>query len=108
MNFKDIIADDVDKVFFNEKEFAESVIIDGKTVPIITDDDALSERTDVTAMALSDGERLIFIKVKDMVRLPQIGDKLIMDTKEWFIRHVAVNVGVYELRIGRDSVAHYV
>jgi hypothetical protein len=102
MNFKDAIAEDVDKVFFNEDEFAESAIVDGKSVPIILDDDALQGKSDVYAMGLAEGERLIFIKEKDLHRLPQPGEQMTISGKQWYVRHAVSNAGVFELRIGRD------
>jgi hypothetical protein len=102
MDFKDVIAEDVDKVFFNTNEFAENAMIDGKSVPIILDDDALQGKSDVYAMGLADGERLIFIKEKDLRRLPQPGEQMTIGDKQWYVRHAVSNAGVFELRIGRD------
>jgi hypothetical protein len=102
MDFKDVIAADIDNVFFETKEFAENVMIDGKSVPIILDDDALQGKSDVYAMGLAEGERLIFIKEKDLHRLPQPGEQMTIDNKQWYVRHAVSNAGVFELRIGRE------
>jgi hypothetical protein len=102
MNFKDAMAEDVDKVFFNDSEFAENAMIDGKSVPIIFDDDALQGKSDVYAMGLADGERLVFIKEKDLRRLPQPGEQMTINDKQWYVRHALSNAGVFELRIGRE------
>jgi hypothetical protein len=104
MDFKDVAADDIDNVFFETKEFAENVVIDGKSVPIILDDDALQGKSDVYAMGLSEGERLIFIKEKDLRRLPQSGEQMTIGDKQWYVKHAVSNAGVFELRIGRERV----
>ena len=52
MNFRDAIAVDIDKIFFEPNEFAENVIIDGKSVPIILDNDALQGMSELYAMGL--------------------------------------------------------
>ena len=100
MSLKDVIASDIDNVFFETKEFAENVIIDGKSVPIITDNDALQGLSDLYAMGLAEGEQFIFIKEKDMKRLPLPGHKLLKDGEQWYVRHAIRNEGVYALRIG--------
>jgi hypothetical protein len=103
MDFKDVVAADIDNVFFDTKEFAENAIIDGKSVPIILDDDALQGKSDVYAMGLAEGERLIFIKEKDLRRLPQPGEQMTIGDKQWYVRHAVSNAGVFELRIGREQ-----
>jgi hypothetical protein len=102
MDFKDAMAADIDNVFFGGNEFAEHEIIDGKSVPIILDDDALQGKSEVYAMGLAEGERLIFIKEKDMYRLPQPGDQMTIGDKQWYVRHSLSNQGVFELRIGQE------
>jgi hypothetical protein len=103
MDFKDAIAADIDKVFFTDEEFAENAMIDGKSVPIILDDDALQGKSDVYAMGLAEGERLIFIKEKDLRRLPQPGEQMTIGDKQWYVKHAVSNAGVFELRIGREQ-----
>jgi hypothetical protein len=104
MDFKDAVAADIDNVFFETKEIAENAMIDGKSVPIILDDDALQGKSDVYAMGLSEGERLIFIREKDLRRLPQPGEQMTVGDKQWYVRHSISNAGVFELRIGRERV----
>jgi hypothetical protein len=104
MDFKGAVAADIDNVFFEAKEFAESAMIDGKSVPIILDDDALQGKSDVYAMGLAEGERLIFIKEKDLHRLPQPGEQMTIGDKQWYVRHSLSNMGIYEIRIGRDRI----
>jgi hypothetical protein len=102
MDFKDAVAADVDNVFFNTEEFAENAIIGGKNVPVLFDDDALQGKSDVYAMGLAEGERLIFIKEKDLRRLPQPGEQMTIGDKQWYVRHTVSNAGVYEIRIGHE------
>jgi len=104
MDFKDTVAADIDNVFFETGEFADNAIIDGKSVPVIFDDDALNGKSDVYAMGLAEGEQLIFIKQKDLFRLPQPGEQMTINGKQWYVRHSLSNKGVYEIRIGCDRV----
>jgi hypothetical protein len=104
MDFKDAAAADVDNVFFETKEFADTVLIDGRSVPIILDNDALQGMSELYAKGLSEGEQFIFIKEKDMHRLPQVGEELEKDGKEWYIRHAVSEMGVFAIRIGRERL----
>jgi len=104
MGFKETVAADVDNVFFQTDEFAESVIIDGKTVPIVLDNDLLKGMTELYAKGLAEGEQFIFIKAKDMFRLPQSGERLTKEGKNWFIRDAVSEMGVYGIRIGRTQL----
>jgi len=104
VTFSEQVKADTDNVFFNTGEFAETVIIDGRPVPIIRDDDALNGKSDVYAMGLAEGEQFIFVREGDMFRLPQPGEQLTKEGKQWYIRHAVRNMGVFELRIGRDRV----
>jgi hypothetical protein len=104
MDFKDAVAADIDNVFFQTNEFSETILIDGNNVPIIYDTDALQGLSDIYAMGLAEGEQFIFIKEKDMHRLPQPGDLLTKGGKKLYVMHSVSDMGVYGLRIGRDQV----
>ena len=107
MDFKDMVAADVDNVFFNNSEFSEEVIIDGRTVPIILDNDALSGMSDIYAQGLADGEQFIFIKQKDLHRLPQPNDRMTKDGEDYYVRHAVSDQGIFALRIGRGIANEY-
>ena len=104
MSLKDAIFSDIDNVFFQLNDFAETVVFDGKEIPVIKDSQTLNEKTDLYAMGLSQGEELRYVRAADMPRRPNRGDQLTEDGKQWYIRHVVDNYGVYELRIGRDVI----
>jgi hypothetical protein len=101
MGFKEIATADIDNVFFQDDEFAETAIIDGKSVPIIQDNDKLNRNSEIYAQGLAEGEQLIFIKGKDLRRLPQPGERIVINEKQWYIKHALSNAGVFEIRIGR-------
>jgi len=104
MSFKEQIEADIENVFFETNEFSENVIIDGRSVPIILDNDALQGVSELYAMGLAEGEQFIFIKEKDLGRLPQPGDQLSKDGKQWYVRHAVCEMGVFAIRIGREQV----
>jgi len=104
MGFKDTVAADIDNVFFNEAEFAEVAIIDGRPVPIILDDDVLNGKMEAYALGQAEGEQLIFIKEKDMNHFPLPGEQITIKGINWYIKHPISNMGVYELRITRNQI----
>ena len=108
MSLKDVIASDVDDVFFDTDEFAEEAIVNGKPVPLIPDNDALNGKSDVYAAGLSEGEQLIFIKEKDLPRRPMEGEQITINNQQWYVRHLLSNMGVFEIRIGRNQHGGYI
>lgn len=106
MSLKDLIASDIDNVFFNTEEFADIYIIDGRDVPVVQDDNRILEKSDISALGTALGEGLIFIKEKDMPRLPSGGEEMNINNKKWYVRDAKNNKGVYEIRIGRERVPY--
>jgi len=104
LTLKDVINHDREDVFMNTDEIAEYANIDGKQVKIVADTYALNDKSDVYALGISEGERLIFIKEEDISREPLIGDQLTINGKEWYVRHSIFDTGIYELRIGRERI----
>ena len=103
MDFKDAVAADIENVFFRTDEFAEMAVIDGKPVPLVSDEDALNGKTDEYAKGLSQGDRLIFVKVKDLKRRPNVDEQIEVFGEKWKVQHCVLNVGVYEIRIRRNK-----
>lgn len=104
MTLKDNIAADIDAVFFNLDDFADTYNVDGREIPVAQDDDRILEKTDISALGTSLGEGLIFIKVADMTRPPTGGDQISINDKKWYVRNIVNNMGVYEIRIGREQL----
>lgn len=104
MSLKDLIASDLNSVFFLIDDLAGMYNVDGREIPVVQDDNRILEKTDISALGTSLGEGLIFIKAADMPRLPLGGDRIKINGKEWYVRNAVDNLGVYEIRIGRDLV----
>ena len=60
--FKDIIANDIDNVFFNLSEFAEKMTIDGKELPLIVDSESQSYEKSLEDLERGVGNILIYVK----------------------------------------------
>lgn len=101
--FKDMLAGDIDNVFFNIDELADTYDIDGRKISVVQDDDRILEKTDMSLLGTALGDGLIFIKAKDMPRMPGGGNQLMINDEPWYVRTCVHNNGVYEIRIGRNQ-----
>lgn len=103
MNFKDTVLNDINDVFFNSDEFAESHNIDGRVVSCIVDNDRLMERSKKEFDGIYVGEMLIFVKATDIGRELTQGMPLIVDNKQMYIFSVREDDGIYEIILNRNS-----
>lgn len=103
MNFKDTVLNDINNVFFNAAEFAESHEIDGQTVNCIVDNDRLIERSKKEFDGIYVGEMLIYVKVSDIPRELKQNMPLMVDKKQMFIFSVREDDGIYELILSRNA-----
>jgi hypothetical protein len=103
MNFKDTVLNDINNVFFNAGEFAESHNIGGKVVNCIIDNDRLMERSKKEFDGIYVGELLIFVKTADIeIELSQ-GMPLIIDKKQMYIFSLREDDGIYEIILSRNA-----
>ena len=102
MTFKELAASDIDAVFLNSDEFANTVIFNGIELKCVIDDDRLLERND-TAPGVYLGERLIFTKSSDLPGKPAVGSRATIDGRAWFVTSVTDNAGMYEIRLGANK-----
>ena len=91
MNFKDIVKNDINNVFFNDDEFAGSIIINGKTISVVVDSDRLIERSQKEYEGISIGEILYYIRVKEFNKKPSEGEVQIFNGKQMYITNCKEN-----------------
>lgn len=107
MGFKDIIKDDIQKVFFNADEFSETHTIDGREMRAIIDSMELLEREKSKSSQYTDGlyldQNLIYIPVEDYGPRPRIGKSLLLDgKKQYIITDIQEENGVYSFTLERN------
>jgi hypothetical protein len=82
MSFKDILAADIDKVFLNTDEFAESHLIDKETVICILDEDKSSvNKID----GVYNMRRRLFISAKTLGYRPEPEQKIRVDDDYYYV-----------------------
>ncbi|KJF27911.1 hypothetical protein [Clostridium aceticum] len=107
-NFKDFLSSDLDNVFFNEDEFAETHTVDGKEMKVIVDNDALTERklssrTSKPSDGVYVGDILFHVMAKVYEGRPAIGKILKFDGKLYRISDFQEEEGMYTITIVRNK-----
>ena len=95
--FKECAAEDIDLIFFDASEHAETRNVDGNDVVVIFEDSDLRERS---------AHCVLYIKVKDYGPKPKIGKMLVMDAGTDHKRTYTINKceeedGVYRMIMER-------
>jgi hypothetical protein len=105
VNFKDHVARDIGKVFFNVDEFSDSVIIDGHEKVVQIDDDQLKDRGDKEYGGITTGMILYFIPVANYAPIdsPKVGNSQVFNKKMYYIEDVkGESSGVYEILLNQN------
>ena len=101
--FKDYIADDIKKTFFNLEEFAEEVDINGATVSVMEDSEKLESRIKKDYDGLIIGDVLFYISMEEYKKIPFVkgiptaNQAIRYDGKPCTITNVNTENGVYEI-----------
>lgn len=108
--FKDCVAQDMEVVFFNLAEFAETHDIDGKEMPCITQHPGVRERTahweGGAKQSFDEGmykaDLLLYVKKDDYGPMPKSDKLLRFDKKrDYRIKSCALKAGVYRMELER-------
>ena len=105
MTLKELIASDVDGVFFSLDEFAEPHVIEGKEVDVVVDVDrfALFEERG-TLQGIGPQDFVIFARTEDLTHIPRRveGALLNVDGKDLVIEKWVENMGVSEIQLTQN------
>lgn len=96
-SFKDILKNDIDSVFVNKEEFAESHYIDGVLKTVIVDNETLKERNQKEYDGILQADILYFIKSSDMTKKVKVGDSQKFDNGLYTVVDVKYDTGIYEI-----------
>ena len=103
--FKEYIKNDINNVFKNEKEFSETVTINGVSVIVNIDNDRLSQKTFNDFDGVVIGDILFFIapdefkKIPNVRNTPRVNDAIMFDNKPCIVTNVVDNMGLYEITL---------
>lgn len=101
MAFKDMLAADMDTVFFNPDEFAVPITYNGTEILAIEADGFLMS-TGVPGVTLP--TRSILVRRSDVPKA-KVGDKVIMDEQTWHVGPgPTIDGGVWTLTLNRERL----
>lgn len=102
LTFKEILRQDVEKVFLNPAEFGEKHMVNGKEMLIIIDDNELTER-EKRMQSHMDGlykkQTLIYVRASDFGPLPGVGKPVKIDGAAFIVTDSINEGGVYSLHL---------
>ena len=109
LTFKDAVAADIDTVFFNLFEFAETHKIDGKEMLAIVDENELLDRASHWEAGakqsfdsgLYKGDILLYVKKEDYGPKPKVAKRLVLDGRNYQVADCTEEAGVYAITITR-------
>lgn len=105
MNFKEYIANDVEKTIINLDEFADEKNINGVKVRVLEDSDELEYRIKKNYDGLIIGDVLFFISEKEYSKIPRVtpiptaNQSIRYDGKPALIINVGKSESLYEIII---------
>ena len=103
MTFKEAIRNDISEVFMNTDEFAALHTLNGKSIPVIVDNNELIERSK-KAKSDMDGVNvkttLIFVKARDYGGgVPPVGYAITLDGVSYRVTDAMNEDGVYSIHL---------
>lgn len=106
MTFKELVTSDIDNVFLNVDEFSEIHIVNGKSMPVMVDNNELIERKK-RAKENMDGiyahQNLIYVSAADYGPLPKQGTVLTLDNLTYRVVEAVSEDGIYAITIGANK-----
>lgn len=100
--FKDVLHQDVKRVFLNIDEFGEMHNINGQDVLVVIDESELTERE--KRIKRDEGELhrkqlLFYVAAEDFGNLPSPGKALLFDNKQYLITDAEDEGGIYSISL---------
>lgn len=99
MNFKNAVAADINSVFLNPDEFAETHNVEGKDISIIIDNEKLTELKTKSQFAsqITQAEMLIYVKNSDLGYVPAKDSMLEIDSNIYTVNMCTDSEGMLEI-----------
>lgn len=100
MNFKEMVATDLDNVFLNPNEFGEEHEVEGSIVICIIDNDLLQKKQEGTYYVLTDAEKRLLAKSEDLPSSKGYGDTLMVDGIPYIVQSWEEDMGLTTVTLG--------
>lgn len=100
-DFKKMVANDVRSTFLNLEEFGEEHRVEGKTITVVLDDNALKERQGGQELSVAESSLLLFAAVEDLPARRPAGEGLNVDGREYIINDWAEDMGIATIALAQ-------
>lgn len=105
MGFKDMVAADRSAVFIDFDFFGEEYRIEGRTVVIVMDSDALKERQGGQDLAVAESATLFYARVEDLPTRRAPGESLTVNGRECIVDDWQEDMGIATVALRENIVA---
>lgn len=102
MNFKDMIKNDLDAVFFNSTEFAEPHRVEGAKIDVVVDNDQLNKLKKGQILGLVEADMLIMGRETDFPADLSPGRLLNVDGRELLVVNSGKDMGLVEVALSQN------
>lgn len=102
--FKEMVDLDRRTVFLDLDEFGEEHQIEGKTITVVLDDDALRQRQGGQELAVAESALMLFAAVEDLPPRRPAGEGLNIDGREYIINDWREDMGIATVTLGQSIV----
>ncbi len=103
--FKDMVAADILGTFLDVDTFGEMYRIEGKTIPIVVDNDELKERQGGQDLAVAESATLFYAKTSDLPARRPAGENLNVNGRECIIDDWQEDMGLSTIVLRQNIVA---
>lgn len=102
MSFKELLKQDVQKIFMNPDEFSEIHNVNGKNIPIQIDANEQIEREkrqNQNSSGIYVNQKLIYVSANDYGKLPKQGSRVSIDGFLYLVTDAIDEGGIYTLTL---------
>lgn len=97
MGFKDSLLNDIERVFFNLDEFAESCSWNKRNIVAIIDDESLIRKYSSEFEVLTQGSHLIYVDKSQLEDDQNIGDVVVFNNNLYTINEIKEENGILSI-----------
>ena len=99
MSLKDEIAKDIDDIFLDLGDFAETHLVEGRNILCVMDDETLKTRQGSAEISVDESTLLLFAKESDLPIRRKILD---IDHKPYIVDDWKINAGMVEIALHQN------
>lgn len=104
-DFKDMVASDILGTFLDVDTFGEMYTVEGKSIPIVVDNDELKERQGGQDLAVAESSTLFYARTADLPPRRPAGESLNINGRECIVDDWQEDMGMSTVVLRQNIVA---